>query len=129
MKTLFKFELGALAIFAVLVIFSRMNILPNFIHLFAAVHLAMYFFPIRLVLKKEPELKALPWISSFVISASVCLISIMTVYNEKNEILLASMTLFALINLIGIFYYFSKNSKSIAWLHVAAQATLTMYFF
>ena len=55
MKNQFKLEIAALGLFSILLLLARIDILPNFVHLFYAVFLSAYFFPVRLVIKKDND--------------------------------------------------------------------------
>ncbi len=129
MKNQTKLELGAVLLFAVLLLLSKVNVLSGVFHLFYAVILAFYFFPIRLLLNRNKEMSIPNGVSSYVISASICLLSITTFMSSKYDILIGALAVFTLLNLFGTFYYFSKKNNGLAWLHVAAHATLGMYFF
>lgn len=129
MKNQTKLELGAVLLFAVLLLLSKVNVLSGVFHLFYAVILALYFFPIRLLLNKNKEMSILNGVSAYVISASICLLSIATFMSSKYDMLIGALAVFTILNLLGIFYYFSKKNNGLAWLHFAAHATLGMYFF
>jgi hypothetical protein len=129
MKNQFKLEIGALVLFTILLLLARMDILPNFIHLFFALLLATYFFPVRLVLKKETDASLPQVLSSFVICASIVLISLLTTVGNEIQFLAGAGAMLSLLNLLGAIYYFSKSARKMAILHMSAQFVLAVYFF
>jgi hypothetical protein len=129
MKNQFKLEIAALGLFSILLLLARMDILPNFIHLFYVLLLSAYFFPVRLVIKKENDTSLIQVLSSFIISASVVMISLITTAGNENQYLVGALAMLSLLNLVGTFYYFSKSTQKMAVLHLAAQFVLSFYFF
>jgi hypothetical protein len=129
MKNQFKLEIAALGLFSILLLLARMDIIPNFIHLFYAVFLSAYFFPVRLVIKKENDTSLIQVLSSFIISASVVMISLITTAGNENQYLVGALAMLSLLNLVGAFYYFSKSAQKMAVLHLVVQFVLSIYFF
>jgi hypothetical protein len=129
MKIQFKLEIAAIGVFTLLLLLARMNILPNFVHLFYALVASVYFFPIRLVMRKENDTSLPQVLSSFVVSSSIVMISLITTVGNTNQYLVGAGAMLSILNLVGAFYYFSKSDTNIAWLHLAAQFMLSVYFF
>jgi hypothetical protein len=129
MKNQFKLELGALGLFFVLLLLARMDILPNFLHLFYSVFVGFYFFPIRLAIYRPQNNVILYAFSSFIVAASISLISVVTVIGNDLKILVGALAGLASLNLVGTFYYYSKSNRNMGILHSATQFVLALYFF
>jgi|688.fasta_scaffold07638_6 hypothetical protein len=129
MKNQFKLEIAALGLFSILLLLARMDLMPNFVHLFYALLISVYFFPIRLVMKKENDTTLVQVLSSFVVSSSIVIISLITTVGNENQYLVGALAMLSLLNLVGAFYYFSKSAQKMAVLHLAVQFMLSMYFF
>jgi hypothetical protein len=129
MKNQFKLEIAALGLFSILLLLARMDLMPNFVHLFYALLISVSFFPIRLVMKKENDTTLVQVLSSFVVSSSIVIISLITTVGNENQYLVGALAMLSLLNLVGAFYYFSKSAQKMAVLHLAVQFMLSMYFF
>ena len=124
MNRIFKSEAYLFFIAIVLYMLVIKADFPNFIYLVYSTILAMYFFPVKIVLKYKSE-KLLPLIiSSYTIAWFLTYANIVH-YIDANIILQMFMLLMSLVNLFFLYYFYKKKNDSMA-LHLLAFAFIPM---
>lgn len=129
MKNNFKRDLILLAIYPITLFLAKINIMPSFVHYFISVLIASYFFISKLIVEDDFKPRILISISGYVISASLCLLSLQVFLDNQIDFLTVATGIFALANLVGAFYYLPKKHVHLGWLHLLTHAIMGFLFF
>jgi hypothetical protein len=98
--------------------------LPSFIYLFYSTILAVYFFPIKIILKFKTE-KRLPLIASSYTIASFLTYANIVRYIDIGVVGQVFVLLMSLLNLFFLYYFYKKQNDSMA-LHLLAFGFIPM---
>jgi len=98
--------------------------LPNLIYLAYSTILAIYFFPVKIIIKNKTE-KLLPLIVSSYTIAWFLTYANLVQYIEADIILQMFMLLMSFVNLFFLYYFYKKKNDSMA-LHLLAFAFIPM---
>ena len=101
--------------------------MPSFIYLFYSMLLAIYFFPLKIILKIKTE-KSLPLIVSSYTIAWFLTYANLDHYIGSGIILQIFMLLMSLVNLFLLYYFYDKKDDKLA-LHLLAYAFIPMVLF
>ena len=101
--------------------------LPNVIYLVYSTILAIYFFPVKIILKFKTE-KPLPLIISSYTIAWFLAYGSLVHYIEDDIILQMFMLLMSFVNLFFLYYFYKKKNDSMA-LHLLAFAFIPMIMY
>ena len=100
---------------------------PSLIYMFYSALLAVYFFPVKIIVKFKTE-KPLPLIASSFIIAWFLIYAGLVLYIDYNLVLKTIMILMIMVNLLFLYYFYKKKNNSMA-LHLLAFAIIPMILY
>jgi hypothetical protein len=124
-----KLDYAFLALYVLTLILAKIDVLPGFLHFIIAIFIAFYFFISKILVKDDFKPRILISISGYVISVSLCLLSLQVFLVNRIDWLTGVMAFLALAHLIGIFYYFTHKNTQMAILHLATHSIMAFLYF
>jgi hypothetical protein len=124
-----KLDYAFLALYALTLILAKIDVLPGLFHFIMAILIAFYFFISKMLLEDDFKPRILISISGYVISTSLCLLSLQVFLDNRIDYLTVITGIFGLANLLVAFYYLPKKHIHLGWLHLLTHAIMGFLFF